>query len=91
MAKKVLSHEEKQAKYDAEMAKIQIKHDKRLEYLAKKRARLTEKINKKFADDPEKLEQEMGIMHIDNDVWIDIAHAQLAERAKTLELKYLKD
>lgn len=90
MGKKNITPEEKQKIYEIEMEKIRVKHDKRLEYLAAKRARLTEKINKKFGDDPDRHELEMGVMTIDNDVWIDIADAQLVERAKTLELRYLK-
>lgn len=90
MAKKVYTEEEKLALYDAEMKKLTAKLDKRLAHLAEKRARLTEKIDKKFGDDPEKHEQEIGILHIDNDVWIDIAQAQYEDKKKTLELKYLK-
>lgn len=87
---KELTAEEKQLKYDTAMGKIAVKRDKRLEYLSKKRARRAAKIDAKYADNPDKHEQEMGILFIDNDVWIDIANAQFEERAKTLELKYLK-
>lgn len=90
MGKKVLTSEEKRRIYDTELEKLRVKHDKRLESLAAKRARLTAKIHKKYASDPERLELEMGVMTIDNDVWIDIADAQLAERSKTLEIRYLK-
>ncbi len=90
MAKKELSIEEKQALYEEAMAKITAKRDKRLVQLADKKVRLTEKLTKKYADNPEKLEQELGILTIDNDVWIDIAEEQFTDRAKTLELKYLK-
>lgn len=87
---KELTAEEKQIKYDEAMGKIAVKRDKRLAYLKKKRERRAAKIDQKFAGEPEKHEQEMGILIIDNDVWIDIANAQYEERAKTLELKYLK-
>jgi len=90
MAKKVLTPEEKHKLYDSEMAKLQGKLDKRLNYLAEKRERLTKRLQKKYGDNPEKLELEIDIMHNDNDVWIDIANAQFEDRAKTLELKYLK-
>ncbi len=90
MAKKVLTPEEKRKLYDTEMGKLQGKLDKRLNYLAEKRERLTKRLQKKYGDDPEKLELEIDIMHNDNDVWIDIANDQFKDKAKTLELKYLK-
>lgn len=90
MAKKVLTHEEKLALYNSAMEKLTEKRDKRLRHLADKRAKKTEKLTQKFGNDPEKLELEIDILHNDNDVWIDIANAQFEERAKTLELKYLK-
>lgn len=92
MSKKTdkLTPEEKKIRYDAAMAKLQEKHDKKIVKLAEKKARLTAKLKEKYAEDPEKLELELGILTIDNDVWIDMADAELAEKAKTLELLYLK-
>lgn len=90
MAKKVLTEEEKRVAYDAEMAKITAKLNKQLQKLADKKVRLTAKINEKYADNPEKQEQELGILDIDNGVWKDLYEEQFTDRAKTLELKYLK-
>lgn len=90
MSVKNMSAEEKRARYDKEMEKIALKRDKRLAYLARKRERRAAKIDEKYPKEDYKHEQEMGILIIDNDVWIDIAVAQYEERAKTLELKYLK-
>ena len=92
MSKKTdkLTPEEKKIRYDAAMAKLQEKHDKKIVKLAEKKARLTEKLNKKYADDPEKLELKLSILTIDINIWIDMADAELAEKAKTLELLYLK-
>lgn len=90
MAKKELTAEEKKVIYDREMAKLQASHDKKIEKLEAKRARLTAKLEKKYADDPARMEQEIGVMIIDNDAWKDLAHTIMADKAKTLELKYLK-
>lgn len=90
MAKKELTAEEKKALYDKGMAKLQSKHDKKIESLKKKKERLTEKLHKRFADDPERLEQELGVLDIDNAAWVDLTDSILADHAKTLEIKYLK-
>ena len=90
MAKKVLTDEEKRATYKVEMDKITTKRDKQYQKLEDKKTRLIAKIQKKYADNPEKIEQEIGILEIDNGVWHDLYEEQFVDRAKTLEIKYLK-
>lgn len=90
MAKKVLTDEEKRATYKVEMDKITTKRDKQYQKLEDKKTRLIAKIQKKYADDPEKIEQEIGILEVDNGVWHDLYEEQFVDRAKTLEIKYLK-
>ncbi len=90
MAKKVLTDEEKRATYKVEMDKITTRRDKQYQKLEDKKTRLIAKIQKKYADNPEKIEQEIGILEIDNGVWHDLYEEQFVDRAKTLEIKYLK-
>lgn len=90
MAKKVLTEEERHAAYKVEMDKITTKRDKQYRKLEEKKNRLIAKIQKKYADDPEKIEQEIGILEIDNGVWHDLYEELFVDRAKTLEIKYLK-
>ncbi len=90
MAKKVLTEEEKHAAYKVEMDKITTRRDKQYKKLEDKKNRLIAKIKKKYADNPEKIEQEIGILEVDNGVWHDLYEEQFVDRAKTLELKYLK-
>lgn len=77
--------------FEKAYAKIKRKRDNRVAYLGRKRARLTGRIERRFAGNPERLEQEIGIMHVDNDVWVDIADALFVEKEKTLRLKYGMD
>ena len=90
MAKKELTPKEKKALYDKGMAKLEATRDKKLVNLDKKKARITERLQKKYADDPERLELELGVLDIDDAAWRDLAETILADHAKTLEIKYLK-
>ena len=87
---KELTVEEKQALYDKGMEKLRATRDKKLANLDKKKARITARLEKRYANDPETLELELGVLDIDDAAWRDLAESIMADHAKTLEIKYLK-